>query len=287
MLVVGGGGYTVRNVARCWTFETAVLLGLEISNDLPYNDFYEYYSPDFKLHLTATNAENMNKRQDLENITAQIIKNLKNIQGAPSVQMSTIPSDSVLKNQENLQDAEDKNYDKRLPRMTKDGALKRDEEIEFTSSRNNKKKNQDENNISSSNNNNNGGKDSDDNNEKDELLLSTINSKFTSNRKSILISTTATSNNDNNNIDKNFNNNIKKKLYLNSPLRNNNNTEFKKTSDETSRTEENVPQVVPASCETSNVPTFTSTTFSEDFNNQDKYNNDEDDGGFEEEMDLS
>jgi len=26
-LVLGGGGYTVRNVARCWTYETAVLLG--------------------------------------------------------------------------------------------------------------------------------------------------------------------------------------------------------------------------------------------------------------------
>jgi histone deacetylase 1/2 len=26
MVVVGGGGYTVRNVARAWTFETAVLL---------------------------------------------------------------------------------------------------------------------------------------------------------------------------------------------------------------------------------------------------------------------
>ena len=27
MLVVGGGGYTIRNVARCWTYETGCLLG--------------------------------------------------------------------------------------------------------------------------------------------------------------------------------------------------------------------------------------------------------------------
>lgn len=27
MLVLGGGGYTIRNVARCWTYETASLLG--------------------------------------------------------------------------------------------------------------------------------------------------------------------------------------------------------------------------------------------------------------------
>merc|ERR1711968_208828 len=48
MLVLGGGGYTVRNVARCWTYETSVLLNESISNNIPYNDFFEYYAPDFK-----------------------------------------------------------------------------------------------------------------------------------------------------------------------------------------------------------------------------------------------
>ena len=37
LLVLGGGGYTKRNVARCWTYETAVILNEEISNDIPYN----------------------------------------------------------------------------------------------------------------------------------------------------------------------------------------------------------------------------------------------------------
>ena len=40
-LVLGGGGYTVRNVARCWTYETAVVLGEELSEELPWNDYYE------------------------------------------------------------------------------------------------------------------------------------------------------------------------------------------------------------------------------------------------------
>ena len=35
-LVLGGGGYTVKNVARCWTYETALLLDTEVSNELPY-----------------------------------------------------------------------------------------------------------------------------------------------------------------------------------------------------------------------------------------------------------
>ena len=37
LLVLGGGGYTKRNVARCWTSETAVILDEEISNEIPYN----------------------------------------------------------------------------------------------------------------------------------------------------------------------------------------------------------------------------------------------------------
>ena len=59
-LVLGGGGYTIRNVARCWAYETSVLLDKDISNDIPYNDYFEYYGPDFKLHLTPEQRENQN-----------------------------------------------------------------------------------------------------------------------------------------------------------------------------------------------------------------------------------
>lgn len=60
MLVVGGGGYTIRNVARCWAYETSVLLEKEISNDIPFNDYYEYYAPDYELHLKPEPMENQN-----------------------------------------------------------------------------------------------------------------------------------------------------------------------------------------------------------------------------------
>ena len=43
MLVLGGGGYTIRNVARCWAYETAVVLGETLSPDIPQNEYYEYY----------------------------------------------------------------------------------------------------------------------------------------------------------------------------------------------------------------------------------------------------
>jgi histone deacetylase 1/2 len=35
ILLVGGGGYTLRNVSRCWVYETAVALNTEIENDIP------------------------------------------------------------------------------------------------------------------------------------------------------------------------------------------------------------------------------------------------------------
>jgi len=35
LVLIGGGGYSLRNVARCWTYETSVALGVEISNEIP------------------------------------------------------------------------------------------------------------------------------------------------------------------------------------------------------------------------------------------------------------
>ncbi|KHN85899.1 putative histone deacetylase 1-B [Toxocara canis] len=68
MLMLGGGGYTIRNVARCWAFETSVALDTEIANELPYNDYFEYYGPDFKLHITPSNMTNQNTPDYIEKI---------------------------------------------------------------------------------------------------------------------------------------------------------------------------------------------------------------------------
>ncbi|CAE7542287.1 HDAC1, partial [Symbiodinium microadriaticum] len=95
-MVLGGGGYTVRNVARCWTYETSVLLNTPIPNQLPYNDFFEYYAPDFLLHLTLSSMENQNPQDKLQDITARVLQNLKYLEGAPSVQMHPIPPDWVI-----------------------------------------------------------------------------------------------------------------------------------------------------------------------------------------------
>lgn len=32
LLLLGGGGYTPKNVARCWTYETSLAVDIEIDN---------------------------------------------------------------------------------------------------------------------------------------------------------------------------------------------------------------------------------------------------------------
>lgn len=96
LLVLGGGGYTVRNVARCWTFETSLLVDESISDELPYSEYFEYFAPDFTLHPdVSTRIENQNSRQYLEQIRQTVFENLKMLNHAPSVQIHDVPSDML------------------------------------------------------------------------------------------------------------------------------------------------------------------------------------------------
>jgi hypothetical protein len=119
-LVLGGGGYTIRNVSRCWAYETSVLLDFDLANDLPYNEYYEYFGPDYALHPTLTSyasggsfnsyggsldsnqniwrttssirdIPNQNNRSFIEFLKVRVIEQLRVLQGAPSVQMQLIP----------------------------------------------------------------------------------------------------------------------------------------------------------------------------------------------------
>ncbi|KAK2774813.1 histone deacetylase rpd3 [Colletotrichum kahawae] len=90
-LVLGGGGYTMRNVARTWAYETGVLVGKHLPRTLPYNEYYEYYAPDFELNVRPSNMENSNSFEYLEKIKAAVIDNLRHTQPVPSVQMQDVP----------------------------------------------------------------------------------------------------------------------------------------------------------------------------------------------------
>jgi len=96
MLVLGGGGYNIRSVSRCWAYETTVLTDYPVNNYLPYNEYFQYYGPDFRLHLTPADVPNLNAKEQLEKIKLKIFQNLSEIEHAPSVQMQQVPPDMFL-----------------------------------------------------------------------------------------------------------------------------------------------------------------------------------------------
>ncbi|KAI0473927.1 hypothetical protein GGR56DRAFT_666888 [Xylariaceae sp. FL0804] len=94
-LVLGGGGYTMRNVARTWAFETGLLVDATMDRALPYNEYYDYYGPDYSLNVRSSNMENANSPEYLEKIKNQLIDNLRRTAHAPSVQMQDVPRHSM------------------------------------------------------------------------------------------------------------------------------------------------------------------------------------------------
>ncbi|OQD77868.1 hypothetical protein PENDEC_c002G06134 [Penicillium decumbens] len=119
-LIVGGGGYTMRNVARTWAFETGILVGENLESDLPYNDYYEYFAPDYELDVRPSNMDNANTKDYLDKIRSQVIENLKRTSFAPSVQMTDVPRNPLLEGMDDEADDilddldEDENKDKRF-----------------------------------------------------------------------------------------------------------------------------------------------------------------------------
>jgi histone deacetylase 1/2 len=111
-LLLGGGGYTMRNVSRAWAYETGIAAGYELgagtrlfsisqpapdrvhcvtafgNADLPVNEYYDYFGPDYKLDVRSSNMEDRNSIEYLERIKNVVMEHLREIGGPPSVQMS-------------------------------------------------------------------------------------------------------------------------------------------------------------------------------------------------------
>lgn len=124
-LVLGGGGYTIRNVARCWAYETSVCLDRPVSNELPFNDYLEYYGPEYRLHISPSNMENLNTREYLESCTAALMDNLRHLAPAPSVQFHNAPKPLFFPEEdEDLMDPE-----VRISESDRDKRMARDDEM--------------------------------------------------------------------------------------------------------------------------------------------------------------
>ena len=96
LLVLGGGGYTLRTVPRCWTYETSVLVGQPIQDELPFNDYFDYYGPDYRLHLPVSNMDNLNTATYLEKTKMQLLEVLRSAEPVPSAQLQTGQVESQL-----------------------------------------------------------------------------------------------------------------------------------------------------------------------------------------------
>lgn len=93
-LILGGGGYTIRNVARCWTYETSRLLNAEIDDRIPYNEYIDYFGPDYRLHIQPSNMPNLNSKDYLDKYMSQLLDNMRHMEAAPSVAQFERPPDT-------------------------------------------------------------------------------------------------------------------------------------------------------------------------------------------------
>ncbi|KAL4747916.1 hypothetical protein BDW72DRAFT_181532 [Aspergillus terricola var. indicus] len=134
-LIVGGGGYTMRNVARTWAFETGILVGDNLGSELPYNDYYEYFAPDYELDVRPSNMDNANTREYLDKIRTQVVENLKRTAFAPSVQMTDVPREPLVDGIDDEAEAalddldEDENKDKRFTKRRFDQYVEKPGEL--------------------------------------------------------------------------------------------------------------------------------------------------------------
>src|SRR5271155_5326772 len=99
LLVVGGGGYTPRNVARAWAHETSICIGAdetlnaELPLHMPHREAFRKEGPTLFPNLGQWRKENFTTAADVQRILKSVHEQLSYIKGAPSVQMQTIPPD--------------------------------------------------------------------------------------------------------------------------------------------------------------------------------------------------
>lgn len=100
----------MRNVSRAWAYETGLAAGVELGSgllrlfvfhpssdsalEIPVNEYYEYFGPDYELDVKPSNTEDVNSPEYLERVKNIVLENLRKLKGPPSVQMTGIPVSS-------------------------------------------------------------------------------------------------------------------------------------------------------------------------------------------------
>jgi histone deacetylase HOS2 len=103
LIMFGGGGYTPKNVARAWAYETAIAIGhektvastVEIPAHCPWRTRFEYDAtllPSIE-QILGEPRQNKNTQKKLQEIIQHITEQLRFVNTAPSVQSVVIPPD--------------------------------------------------------------------------------------------------------------------------------------------------------------------------------------------------
>lgn len=103
MVLVGGGGYTVQNVARAWAYETSLALNKEIPDRLPADlEYANEYRDEYVLHYKNVKHRNDegNDRVYLDKVLMKVCENLKKIDSAPNISGVEVPTDYKIKDEE-------------------------------------------------------------------------------------------------------------------------------------------------------------------------------------------
>ncbi|CAG4932780.1 unnamed protein product [Colias eurytheme] len=76
-VLLGGGGYNHSNAARLWASITALVVGVDLDENIPEHDYWPQYGPDFMLNIHPLLTKDENSRKYLDHCIARITDNLE------------------------------------------------------------------------------------------------------------------------------------------------------------------------------------------------------------------
>ncbi|WVQ93303.1 histone deacetylase RPD3 [Kwoniella sp. CBS 9459] len=91
LLLLGGGGYTVKSVSRTWAYETGLAAGVELQKSIPNNEYWEYYGPTYELDVRSSNMTDHNTPEYLQKVKEAVFEVLRDKNAAPSVPLQEVP----------------------------------------------------------------------------------------------------------------------------------------------------------------------------------------------------
>ncbi|KAG0254084.1 Histone deacetylase 8 [Actinomortierella ambigua] len=72
-LLLGGGGYKNTSAARCYAYLTSLVIGKNISDDIPENPYFEQYGPEFTLHIDTSRKPDKNTDEYIK-VVSDLVK---------------------------------------------------------------------------------------------------------------------------------------------------------------------------------------------------------------------